>query len=285
MTTLTEYEQVADYAEYKVLDKGWVKLDNFMGSDSDTAACARESYKKGTKQINNDIGLLDHLIRNMHTSPLEMPIVRYRQKIPLFVLAQQVRHRTHAMNQLSLRYSESELEFYEPEEWRLQDALNKQGSHGFLEDPDDLAFMIQHQHEIDEHTGEVYRHMLEKGISREMARIILPQALYTELVWQQNLHNHLHLLKLRMDGHAQWEIQQYALTMHGIVKQLFPIITHCWDNHVFNGVRVSADEKSVIRELIALHQDLLGDLPDRLRESGLSKTRLHEFENKFGIKF
>lgn len=274
-------DQVANYEPIPVLDKGWIKLDNFLGSSSDIAATARESYKKGTKKVNEDRGLIDRLVRKRHTSPLEMGIIRVRMKAPLFVIAQIVRHRTHSMNQASLRYSEAGLEFYQPDKWRLQDLKNKQSSSDFIDDLEFNDFLDTSQNNLNDLASQYYKYFLEHSVGRELSRILLPQSLYTELVWQQNLHNMLHLLSLRMAKEAQWETRQYANALYHIVQPLFPEVVESWENHVLYGVQFSADEMNLVRKALGLYAGTVeGGLNPELAAYGLNQSRIDEFYEK-----
>ena len=122
--------------EIKVLDHGYVKLIDHMGDDASIANAARVSYDKGTTKVSDDRALIRYLVRNFHSSPLEMVEFVFELKMPLFIIQQQLRHRTASVNQASLRYSEATDEFYIPDLSRLQpqSKTNNQGSSGILSD-------------------------------------------------------------------------------------------------------------------------------------------------------
>jgi len=214
--------------EIKVLDKGYVRYIDHLGSDSRIVEAARVSYRSPSKGEEKDRKLLNYLYKNKHTSPFEMVEVTFNIKLPLFVQAQLVRHRTANLNQISARYTKMVDEFYFPEAWRYQDTKNKQGSI----DGDNFnprVLFNGEKYNATEATKKfcdqayrLYEEMIESGIAREMARMVLPQNLYTEIYWKCDGNNLLKFFKLRMDEHAQYEIRQYANAMFTIFEELFP---------------------------------------------------------------
>lgn len=241
------------------LDNGFVELIDVMprivpeGQTCDYAICqmARLSYQHGTKTINEDKGLLNLLMRNSHTSPFEAIEIKLNLKMPIFVSRQFCRHRTSSLNEISARYSVMKDEFYFPnaEDLRKQSTTNKQGSDGNIETEQAEVFAkIIRQQCRDSYAW--YTNMLEAGVSREQARMILPLNLYTQFYWKQNLHNMLHLLALRMDSHAQYEIRVYANAMYEIVKHLAPWTVEAFDNYhpMRNATKLTKMEKDAIKK-------------------------------------
>jgi len=222
------------------LDKGFVELVDVMprivpdGQTCDYAICqmARLSYQHGTKTVNEDKGLLNLLMRNSHTSPFESIEIKLNIKMPIFVSRQFSRHRTSSQNELSARYSIMKDEFYFPEadDLRKQSNSNKQGSEGNIEEIQAAVFAEGIKSQCNS-AYELYLRMLDAGVTREQARMILPVNLYTQFYWKQNLHNMLHLLALRMDHHAQYEIQVYANAMYEIIKHLCPWTIEAFDKY------------------------------------------------------
>lgn len=212
------------------LDHGFVRFIDHMGTDQRIVEAARLSYKSPSKGDEADKKLLNYLWRNRHTSPFEQCSITYNIKLPLFVQAQLVRHRTQRLNQLSARYTEMVDEFYIPTEWRRQDTKNKQGS--LLDEKWNPPLLFKHISEAGTATGEVtihceesyrlYTKMLEAGIAKEMSRMILPQNLYTEIYSNWDLNNLLKMFALRLDEHAQYEIRIVVGAMYQIMKELFP---------------------------------------------------------------
>ena len=218
--------------EINVLDHGFVRLVDVMGDDSSIVQAARVSYGAGTKTVREDVMLIDYLMRNKHLSPFEMAEVKIHVKAPIFVARQWVRHRTASWNEMSARYSEMREEFYvpEPEAIRRQSATNKQagGEPLNLARAQAVAIAIQG---AGTHAFWVYKDLLDKGVARELARMVLPVNLYTEWYWKVNLRNLLHFLELRLDPHAQEEIQEYARAILRLVEEggRFPATLHAWE--------------------------------------------------------
>jgi thymidylate synthase (FAD) len=212
---------IGGYVE--VLDHGYIKLVDVMGSDSDICTAARVSYHEAsTKKVNEDKGLIDHLLRHRHTSPFEMGEMKFEVKLPIFVERQWVRHRTCSMNEMSGRYSEMPEEYHVPEIFRMQDTANKQGTVGVVGVDGSVGKFVAARQENARRTWQNYHDEMAVGVGREQAREMLPLAVYTKKVWKMDLHNLFHFLKLRTDSHAQWEIQCYANEIEKFVKHHFP---------------------------------------------------------------
>ena len=242
----------------KVLDHGYIKYLDHMGSDEDIEAAARISYEKRGRSETR--ALIRYLMRHNHTSPFEMAELKFEIKMPIFVARQWVRHRTASMNEYSLRYSEATDEFYIPEYARAQDMINKQGSDGFIEYP--IQFATK---ELSEELYKRYKGMIDAGISKELARIILPTNNYTKFVWKIDLHNLFHFLKLRTDSHAQLEIREYAQVIEVMVKRLFPISYEAWVDYKALSYTLSCEEVQILKTLI--------------NENKLNKDRVKSFIN------
>ena len=231
----------------KCLDKGFVRLVDSMGGDDAIGQSARVRYRKETKKVTQDRGLIRYLMRHRHTTPFEMVEFKFHCKMPIFVARQWVRHRTANINEYSLRYSEARDDFYIPEkkDIHFQSKLNKQGRD--LEDvPDDLKKkVIQYFEEISDRSFSMYQELNEAGIARELARAIIPVNIYTEWYWKNDLHNTLHFLHLRMDSHAQYEIRVYADAMAEYVQKIAPIAFEAFMDYVVNGMRFTGVERSI----------------------------------------
>jgi thymidylate synthase (FAD) len=253
-----------------VLDKGFVRLVDYMGGDARIVQTARVSYGEGTKTIRQDAGLIDYLLRHEHTSPFEHVIFELHCKMPIFVARQWIRHRTARLNEISGRYSVMKDEFYLPprEQISLQSEDNKQGRESEAV-PAGLQDKVLELLRSDQSASYAnYSEILNDGIARELARINLPLSMYTEWYWQMDLKNMLHFLKLRMDSHAQWEIQEYARAIAGIVKTVCPLVYESFERHILHGAKFSSDEIAAITALIAG------------KENPLEGRRLAEFEDK-----
>jgi len=218
---------------------GFVRLVDSMGDDQRIVDAARVSYGDGTKKTRNNAGLIDYLIRHSHSSPMEKVAFEFHVKAPIFVARQWMRHRTSAINEISARYSVMKDEFYSPDEWRRQAKVNRQGSEGVV----DFSDVIAEGYDEDmKYLFEAYNERLEDGVAREMSRIGLPLSTYTEWYWTINLHNLFNFLRLRMDGHAQKEIQDYAVAVERLSRPVAPLAFRAFDNHVLKGLTLSGHE-------------------------------------------
>lgn len=209
----------------QVLDHGFFEVKEVMGTDSAIAESARMSYGRGTKKVNNDGGLINYLVHNYHTSPLEMGEIRFHMRLPIFVMRQLVRHRTANLNEYSGRYSEMVRLFYTPELSKImcQGTVNKQMSGEPL--PAESAIIAQNVIEDSSNRSfDDYETLLNQDVSRETARIVLPLNTYTECVWKLDVSNLIKFLYLRDDDHAQWEIRVYAIKIAEAVEHFFPLV-------------------------------------------------------------
>lgn len=228
--------------ELPCLDHGFVRYIDHMGTDADILEAARVSYKSESKGDEQDTKLLHYLYKNFHHSPFEMVKLKFNIKLPIFVMRQFVRHRVQNLNEVSGRYTELPAEFYIPNQWRTQDTKNKQGSvtqEGF----DPMLCVDKGDGHMMEITAseclinscalayERYQEMINQGVAKEMARMILPVNIYTEIYCCWDLRNLMHFIRLREDSHAQWEIRQYADAMKNITKQLFPKTIEAFDRY------------------------------------------------------
>ena len=237
---------------FPVLDHGHVRVVDYMGDDAAIVQAARVSYGAGTKQVHEDRGLIRYLLRNAHTTPFEMCMLKLHVRVPMDCWRQWIRHRTASVNEYSTRYSEAiaDQQTTLPGEWRLQAAQNKQGSEGFLDlvrgGELSAAEAVFHQS-----ARELYQSRLACGVAREQARKDLPLSTYTEAYWAIDLHNLLHFLHLRMDSHAQYEIRQYAtLIGEEIVARWVPFVWEAFEDYRMNAMRLSGLEFELMRMLI-----------------------------------
>lgn len=231
--------------EIKVLDHGFVRYIDHMGDDERIVEAARISYKSPSKGKEQDQKLLEFLYKNKHTSPFEMVKLTLNVKMPIFVMRQWVRHRMQNLNEVSARYTELPNEFYIPTNWRRQDNKNKQGSiddgdwNPDVEIDEVLGFSVKDAaasfclKEFCERSYNLYKSMLKSGIAREMARMVLPVNIYTEIYCCWDLKNLLHFITLREDSHAQSEIQEYAKAIKTILVELFPMTMNAYEKFKF----------------------------------------------------
>lgn len=224
---------------HKVLDKGFIEVIDKLGNDLTVVNSARVSFGKRKDELDSsDEKLIKYLIENKHYSPFRHIMVQFHIKAPEFVMRQWYKHvvgiettsshptKDHAWNEISGRYTEiEEKDYYKPKDWRAQSKDNKQASQG----------LIEFQHSADDYFDEVmqivfenYNTLLELGVAKEQARIILPLNIYTEVYWTASFQAIMNFIELRDDDHAQWEIREYAKVMKEIMLELFPIITKFW---------------------------------------------------------
>lgn len=235
------------------LDKGFVRLVDYMGSDSRIVQSARVSYGAGTKSYREDRGLINYLMRNAHTSPFEQVQLTFHTKMPIFVARQWVRHRTARLNEISGRYSVMADEFYlpDPEQIRPQSEDNKQGRSAERFSQDEERAIVESMAEEQRNAYASYTKLLDKNLARELARANLPVSMYTEWYWQIDLHNLFHFLRLRMDAHAQYEIRVYAEAMAQCAKAVAPLAYEAFEEHVLGGLELSRSEVSALALVMA----------------------------------
>jgi thymidylate synthase (FAD) len=259
-----------------VLDHGYIMLVDIMGDDEAVVQAARVSYAEETQKIRNTEGLIRYLLSHKHTSPFEQARIKLEVKLPIFVERQWVRHRMASLNEVSARYSVLPEEFYSPDQnnVREQSKKNKQGVGDILSDEVSSEYLqTLQQTNTEAYAG--YRKALEAGISREQARLMLPVNTYTAKVWTQDLHNLMHFLKVRMDSHAQWEIQQYAKAIAKILKEWVPITWTAFEDYELQALKFSR------MELLGLAKLLKGaSLEEGILASGLAGREAEEFKQK-----
>ena len=247
------------YDVHPVLDRGFVRVVDYMGNDESIVQAARVSYGKGTKKSKDDEGLIRYLMRHRHTTPFEMCEIKLHVKLPIFVARQWIRHRTASVNEYSARYSILENEFYipDPDQLSVQSMHNRQGRGNALTKTE-AAKVIEVLKKDSSTAYEHYEEMLsdeeKSGLSREIARINLPVNIYTQWYWKANLHNLLRFVSLRSDGHAQYEIRAYANVISEIVRRWVPMASRAFEDYVINGAQFSSAQMKSILALIELDE-------------------------------
>ena len=287
MTTFVhQIRNDARYTEY--LDHGFVGLINHMGSDETIEFATRMSYGEGTRAVSDRRNLIRYLVRHYHTSPLEMGELVFHIKLPIFVMRQLVRHRTASLNEYSARYSELTDEIYVIPEERVQEqsATNKQGSGDAMgeDEAERIIQAIQKSHAVSLHT---YRELLDSGLSRELARGVMPTNGYTEVVWKIDLNNFFKTAFLRLDKHAQEEVRVLLEIMFTAAKPLFPIAFQAFEDYQLYGQRLSVFEYEALSDILAEAGITREILLERMAESAerrgqeLTKREKSEFADKF----
>ena len=222
---------------------GKVELVDAVGSDLTVVNSARVSFGVHKSELDDkDRKLIRYLIKHKHTSTLEHCFATFRVKVPLFIRSQHHRHRTWSYNEISRRYTDENLEFYEPKAFRTQHSSNRQASNeNELIDPviskssvgaDIHASLCVKYHNLN--SVKLYNQLIEAGVCREQARGVLPQNLFTEYYASANLNNILKFIELRSHEGAQWEIQRVADAMLKILEEKFPETIKAY-NEVKNG--------------------------------------------------
>ena len=217
--------------ETKVLDHGYVRLVDKMGSDLSVVNAARVSFnKESTEFSGKDAKLIAFLAKNGHMSPFRHATMTFEIYAPLMTARQWFKYVVgHAQdplqswNESSRRYVTEEPEFYTPK-WRESPENKKQGSGERLRDPLVSAKLNQWMSNTVNHGVMYYESAIEMGIAPEQARVFLPAyAMYVRWRWTCSLQGAVHLVQQRIKEDAQWEFQQYALAIYGIIKSLFPV--------------------------------------------------------------
>ena len=279
--TVPALEEVL-YEAIPVLDRGFIRVVDYMGDDGAVVQAARVSYGRGTRKVSEDKGLINYLLRHRHTTPFEMCEIKYHVKLPIFVARQWIRHRTANVNEYSARYSVLDNEFYipRPEHLAAQSAVNRQGRGAVLEGADaervlellraDSARGYAHYQEMlnEDDSGEPIEEGRE-GLARELARMNLSLNIYTQWYWKIDLHNLMHFLALRADVHSQYEIRAYADAMFETVRRWVPLCFEAFLAYYVGGAHLSAGGLAVVRRLLA------GEEVDR-GSSGLSAREWRE---------
>lgn len=238
----------------KVLDKGFVTLEDFMGGDLRVVNAAKVSNKKRSEKMGEgEEKLIKYLMKHKHTSPFEHSMFTFYTKAPIFVLREWHRHRTWKFNEASGRYIVFDPEYYIPDKIRTPAATNKQGSifpsEEFLEEwqnqhpfkidiidgvPSRGTYNETHRTNIRKASDQAYAwymHMINDGVAKEIARTVLPLNMYTEMFATIDAHNLMKFLQLRTSSDAQWEIQEYARALEEMFKCKMPITYKLWKEY------------------------------------------------------
>lgn len=315
MTTKQE-EILHDEKYIACLDHGFVGLVDHMGSDSSIVQSARVSYGSGTKSVREDRGLIRYLMRHEHWTPFEMVEFKFHIKLPIFVARQWLRHRTANVNEYSGRYSVMSDEFYIPERSQLmhQSKTNNQGRSGALDEvsKDGVIWLLEAN---SRHSYNTYKTLLghtegfydesgrdegpiydaydpssplltdefveNEGLARELARTVLPVSNYTEMYFKQDLRNLLHLIRLRSDSHAQYEIQVFANAIFELINKLVPLSIEAWEDYVRDAKTLSRMQHNLLLDLL---DDAAKEKLNRIIDDGdlskydLTKRELNDFK-------
>tara|TARA_Y100000034_G_scaffold137014_1_gene218483 strand:- start:32997 stop:33719 length:723 start_codon:yes stop_codon:yes gene_type:complete len=222
---------------------GRVQYIRHMGDDKTAVNAARVSFGQDNDNplSNKDKKLIKYLLEHKHTSPFEHSSITFKFVVPLFVRSQHHRHRTWAYNEISRRYTDKDIQFYEPKEFRQQHESNRQASkdneliNPWVTGSDGPAGFCWSGYKADlgirvfnEGALQYYEALMAKGVCREQARMVLPQSLYTEYYGTVSLHNLLKFVHLRTHEGAQWEIRKAAQACLEIAQEHFPETIRIW---------------------------------------------------------
>lgn len=207
----------------KVLDKGFVRLEDKMGSDQSVVRAARVSYGLESVSEEKDKKLIAYLLAHDHGTPFEHTALTFHVKLPIFVARQWIRHRIGvSFNEVSGRYTEMKDEFYFPEKWRAQERGPKANKQGSVEAELDHEAMTHVLNEACIAAMATYRYLINMGAAREMARMVIPVNAMTEWYFTANVGSLINFIRLRSDSHAQHETQQYSHAMAFLFRETFP---------------------------------------------------------------
>lgn len=221
----------------EVLDKGFIEVIDKLGSDLTVVNSARVSFGKRKDVFDsNDRKLVKFLAKNKHWSPFRHMMVQFHVKAPEFVMRQWYKHvvgietsssssaKDHAWNEISGRYVPVS-DFYIPANWRKQSDNNKQASEGSIKDQksaDDVFNFAMNE------ILNSYQKLLDLGVAKEQARMMLPLNQYTEVYWTASFQAIMNFIELRDEATAQWEIREYAIAMKELMYSIFPETTSVW---------------------------------------------------------
>jgi len=279
-----------------VLDKGYVKLINHMGTDMSPVMDARVSTATESNPERDD-ALREYLWENRHTSPFESMVMQIELKVPLYILRQLERHRTvdnddgviiesldenmrkwFSPNEQSGRYSVFDEEYYIPDEVKGQDNINKQGSSENLDESlsDEFKDTLKENNASDFST---YEYFINKGVSKETARSFLHINVYTTRRMTGSFLNWSDLLRQRKTKHAQRESQEYAKAIYSIVQHLWPRSAGLLEEYTFNSASFCRTDLQYLQELLGDPSLWEGKLSSKFGES-FSARRLKKLISK-----
>jgi thymidylate synthase (FAD) len=209
----------------RVLDHGFVRLDDAMADDLSVVNGARVSFARRHEEMDSsDEGLIRFLMRDRHGTPFEHNSFRFHIRAPIFVVREWMRHRVSSFNEFSMRYAKATDDFYVPEPEDVRSQVGKPGAYSFEPVSPEVAETTREQFQaVYEKAYETYRELVELGVARELARCVLPVGAYTEFYWTVNARSLMNFLSLRNAETAQREIRRYAEACELFLEQLMPV--------------------------------------------------------------
>jgi thymidylate synthase (FAD) len=209
----------------RVLDHGFVRLDDAMADDLSVANGARVSFARRKEELDeSDEGLIRFLMRERHGTPFEHNAFRFHVRCPIFVAREWFRHRVGSFNEFSLRYAKATDDFYVPEPGDVRSQVGKPGAYSFEPVSDELAETTRERLQaVYETAYRAYEQLVELGVARELARAVLPVGAYTEFYWTVNARSLMNFLSLRNSETAQREIRRYAVACERFLEEKMPV--------------------------------------------------------------
>lgn len=252
-------DKIAKGAVTKVLDKGFIKVIDFMGSDEDVVDAARISYGSSNTKKSSTATLINYLMKHNHTSPFEMCEIKLHIKMPIFVARQWMRHRAGHFNEISGRYTEMHDDFYTPD----IDTINRQcpdnkQSRANTPAIDPAAIRYSMQKSMNQ-SYESYKSALDKATAREVARIVMPLSSYTEIFWKVDLHNFMKFIQLRIASNSQLEMQEYATALRGIFLLWCPLAHAAFTEYRLHANYFSATQSKLLQQLLRGNRPAISD--------------------------
>jgi thymidylate synthase (FAD) len=216
---------VATGREIRLLEHGFVRLDDAMADDLSVANSARVSFAKRKEELDDaDAGLIRFLMRDRHGTPFEHNAFRFHVRCPLFVAREWFRHRVGSFNEESARYHQLEGDFYVPAPGDVRSQVGRPGAYTF--EPADEATATGVREDLAAHyerSYRLYRELIDRGLAKELARCVLPMGTFTQFYWTVNARSLMNFLSLRNATTAQYEIRCYAEALETFLAELMPI--------------------------------------------------------------
>jgi len=209
----------------RVLDHGFVRLDDAMADDLSVVNGARVSFARRKEEMDDsDEGLIRFLMRDRHGTPFEHNSFRFHIRTPIFVAREWFRHRVGSFNEFSMRYAKATDDFYVPEPEDVRSQVGEPGAYSFEPVSPDVAETTREElTAIYESAYAAYERLVDLGVARELARAVLPVGAYTEFYWTVNARSLMNFLSLRASENAQREIRRYAEACEIFLAEKMPV--------------------------------------------------------------
>jgi thymidylate synthase (FAD) len=222
---VTVVEQAVQENVVRVLDHGFVRLDDAMATDLSVVNAARVSFARRKEEMDeSDAGLIRFLMRDRHGTPFEHNSFRFHVRAPIFVAREWMRHRVGSFNEFSMRYAKATDDFYVPEPEDVRTQVGKPGAYSFDPVPPEVAEATRDElRAVYESAYSAYQRLVEMGVARELARCAMPVGAYTEFYWTVNARALMNFVSLRAAETAQREIRRYAEACESFFAERMPV--------------------------------------------------------------